>query len=360
MNANKFPRFTERLRISKLEPGSPTLNQVLDSVMGNPLSGAYAKGIRSGVFRNTQGWHAQGEKLATTLVLLDGTDIRTTHFIGSQQKEFDANTRFAGDIGYTPEELKGLPSAFTFLHALRNSAVYLWTDKIHRIAVEMPLPKHTIHPEILPYPSVFFSFETAWTASNPDQRHIVEGETNFILLIHSETHQGIIVVSDLQHTNEELVQHNNHVGGGLIPKMSLTVSVVKYGATFPNDFEHPLSMQPILSMLAFLDTSIIENRRAGFSRASRRELERTTGHNEDWSDPKYLTNIVDLRRKEKRPVKTDDDGEKIARQFQWWTTGHWRNQWYPSKGIHKLKWIPQHLNGPTDKPIREKTYRVIR
>lgn len=357
----------ERMKLSKLSPDSITVNQLLNSVMDNPITDAYRRGImRSKVFRNTQGWHAQAEKLATILVLLVSSDIKTTHFIGSQQQEFNANARFAGDTGYTPEELTGLPMGFPFLYALHNSAVYLWTDKIHRTAVEMPLPKHTIHPEILPYPSVFFSFETAWTASNPDQRHIEEGETNFLFLMHSEVHKGIIVASDLQHTSKEFVQHrdiwnpNGDDEGELIPKMSLTVSILKYGSTFPNDFEHPLSMQPILSMLAFLDTSIIENRRVGFSRATRRELERTTGHNEDWADPKYITNIVDLRYKQKRTITTDDDGEKIERQFQWWTTGHWRNQWYPSKGIHKLKWIPQHLNGPVDKPIREKTYRVIR
>lgn len=44
-------------------------------------------------------------------------------------------------------------------------------------------------------------------------------------------------------------------------------------------------------------------------------------------------------------------GSGIARHSQWTVSGHWRRQWYPAAGIHKVIWIREHWSGPADAPI---------
>lgn len=43
---------------------------------------------------------------------------------------------------------------------------------------------------------------------------------------------------------------------------------------------------------------------------------------------------------------------------QWIVRGHWRNQWYPSEGRHKQRYVPPYVKGPPDKPLRV-TERVV-
>jgi hypothetical protein len=39
-------------------------------------------------------------------------------------------------------------------------------------------------------------------------------------------------------------------------------------------------------------------------------------------------------------------------QVRWTVRGHWRNQWYPSRGEHRPVWINPHVKGPQDAPLR--------
>ncbi|AVP41437.1 hypothetical protein SEA_YARA_103 [Streptomyces phage Yara] len=54
--------------------------------------------------------------------------------------------------------------------------------------------------------------------------------------------------------------------------------------------------------------------------------------------------------------------EQYAREYdhRWKVRGHWRNQWYPSRGVHRPKWIEEHVRGPEDMPLIEKptVYRL--
>jgi len=71
--------------------------------------------------------------------------------------------------------------------------------------------------------------------------------------------------------------------------------------------------------------------------------------------------VVMLRRKETTHHE-HNTGETIERTHRWLVRGHWRNQWYPSMGVHRPKWIPEHIKGPDDKPliVREKIFSVSR
>ncbi|WP_143545761.1 hypothetical protein [Rhodococcus sp. 14-2470-1a] len=43
-------------------------------------------------------------------------------------------------------------------------------------------------------------------------------------------------------------------------------------------------------------------------------------------------------------------GQRVL-DHQWLVRGHWRRQWFPSLGVHKLIWIAEHPSGPSDRPL---------
>lgn len=73
--------------------------------------------------------------------------------------------------------------------------------------------------------------------------------------------------------------------------------------------------------------------------------------------------VIQLRRREM--VRRDDpnvpEAERrraIEYQCRWIVKGHTRNQWYPSEGRHRPKWIKSYDKGPEDKPLKTPTLRV--
>lgn len=55
----------------------------------------------------------------------------------------------------------------------------------------------------------------------------------------------------------------------------------------------------------------------------------------------------------KRPANPQHDGPGSGRVYRhsWIVRGHWRRQWYPSRGEHRPIWINPHLAGPEDAPL---------
>jgi hypothetical protein len=60
--------------------------------------------------------------------------------------------------------------------------------------------------------------------------------------------------------------------------------------------------------------------------------------------------VVTLRRA-KRPTSEDTPVETPDWTHRWVVAGHWRNQYLPSTGTHRLQWIAEHIKGPDDKPL---------
>lgn len=56
-----------------------------------------------------------------------------------------------------------------------------------------------------------------------------------------------------------------------------------------------------------------------------------------------------------RHVKTAASGSEVRpREYRhrWIVRGHWRNQWLPSRGVHRPTWINAHIKGPEDAPVK--------
>ncbi|HEX7088689.1 MAG TPA: hypothetical protein VF192_01055 [Longimicrobiales bacterium] len=79
------------------------------------------------------------------------------------------------------------------------------------------------------------------------------------------------------------------------------------------------------------------------NRASRKRLARLR-HDKDG------VLVVRLRR-EKEARREEGEGA-VEWSCQWPVSGHWRSQWYPSKGEHRQIWIDGYVKGPADKPLR--------
>lgn len=49
-----------------------------------------------------------------------------------------------------------------------------------------------------------------------------------------------------------------------------------------------------------------------------------------------------------------EDAAEAGREYtcRWLVAGHWRQQWYPARKVHRPLWIAPHLKGPADKPLR--------
>ena len=78
------------------------------------------------------------------------------------------------------------------------------------------------------------------------------------------------------------------------------------------------------------------------SRAERRRAQR------DRREPPTVR-VVRIRHAENRP--SIDDENTVRYRVRWTVRGHWRRQWYPSRGDHRPVWINPHVKGPDGAPL---------
>ncbi|HVT77910.1 MAG TPA: hypothetical protein VHD87_12830 [Acidimicrobiales bacterium] len=60
--------------------------------------------------------------------------------------------------------------------------------------------------------------------------------------------------------------------------------------------------------------------------------------------------VVTLRRP-RRPTPDEHLTAAVDWSHRWVVSGHWRNQFLPSTGMHRLQWISDYIKGPEDKPL---------
>ena len=60
--------------------------------------------------------------------------------------------------------------------------------------------------------------------------------------------------------------------------------------------------------------------------------------------------VVRIRHPENRPGPGDLEAERRYR-VRWTVRGHWRRQWYPSRGGHRPVWINPHIKAPDGAPL---------
>ena len=91
---------------------------------------------------------------------------------------------------------------------------------------------------------------------------------------------------------------------------------------------------------------------AKYDRAARRRIQ------QKGKEPPPVR-VISLR----RPVGASAEGESDREyHHQWIVKGHWRQQYYPSRGVHRPVWIAPHIKGPEGAPMLggEKVYAWTR
>ncbi|GAA1159527.1 hypothetical protein [Streptomyces javensis] len=92
--------------------------------------------------------------------------------------------------------------------------------------------------------------------------------------------------------------------------------------------------------------SIATSERVAADRASRRRIQRI--------DRDYGTEVRLIRLRRARTERGTDPAERSgSREYQhrWVVRGHWRDQWYSSRGAHKPIWISPYIAGPEGLPF---------
>jgi hypothetical protein len=103
----------------------------------------------------------------------------------------------------------------------------------------------------------------------------------------------------------------------------------------------------ILTTWLLMGQNLVSSEPVTAPRAARRRIERL----DPVLDP--TVRYIDLRHARTEPSDRPDDDGKGTREYRhrWIVRGHWRNQYYPSRGDHRPIWIDPHLAGPEDKPL---------
>lgn len=229
------------------------------------------------------------------------------------------------------------PDASAFLALLISQATpYLWRGEVHDVARAAPLPAHTIARDCLPMPLMFWSYEAALgEASDPET-------TNWMLL--AEGNQGFVFCHDVVRDSSGTIEYS----GGIIPYQSVWPS--------REQPESDAAVAEILKLCAFLRAPFIDAEPQRLPRPIRREMARAGLPDERQTE---TASVVQLRR---AVTETHGaaHGDGVNWKHQWWVSGHFRAQWYPSQQAHKIIAIAPHLKGPADAPVLEKIYDVAR
>ena len=83
--------------------------------------------------------------------------------------------------------------------------------------------------------------------------------------------------------------------------------------------------------------------------------QRKRAKREEFEDDPFVT-IITLRRHESTG---EGSGEPANYSHRFIVRGHWRNQWYPSLGEHRQKWIGGYVKGPEDAELIVKPTRAF-
>jgi len=290
----------------------------------------YIEHVKGNQSLNTLPEHALGERLYAmmTLALAGRGDIPivTTAFI-----------RAAADYD---RDLFFQRSATGMAIMMNKAQVYLWTDKMEKLADASPLPPHTVSRDVLPMPIMFWSRETRYNAKGPDGR---VHSNNWLLIFHQVDH--MVIAGDLSYHDDESVK--------------IVMDSVNYGLVWPNDYNNDTEVARILKRCAFMASPFVVTDRKRMTHTARRQLERDHGITKEAANEPEC-NVIALRRLKFKTPPQGTGVKGVEWKHHWWVNAHYRAQWYPSLQAHRVKWIAPHIKGDLSKPLLEKVYAVVR
>jgi hypothetical protein len=228
-------------------------------------------------------------------------------------------------------------------YTMMMAVPYLWRGEILEKAESLPVPRHTIPENVLPYTRMYWSYEGCRDtyATNPDTGEHFEMEGDGLLVWYAPP--GYIQAGTLGGSDKE----------GQPTVRLLQTAELRMGSTWPDDYSETeqSSLRPLLAKLSFLNSPYVSSERQRLPRPIRRALAKESAPN---ADP--TIHVVKLREVSAPHGGAGGTGKEF--HHQWWVRGHIRAQWFPSQKGHRLIWIQEYLKGPSGAPIIRKIYDV--
>jgi hypothetical protein len=271
-------------------------------------------------------WEAEAERLMYTVLLAE------------QKVEFN--------MGFDVSPDQRITSRLLVFTNMTLAVTYLWRTEILKKAESLPVPRHTIPENLLPFTSMYWSWEGARddrvTNTETGEQFNIEADGMLVWYMPPGGIQAWSVGTGLN-ADGKTVMH------------AIQTAILRVGTTWPDDYSEgeQNTLSPLLAKLSFLNSPFVSAERERLPRPIRRALKKTTA-----ADTEPPIHVVKLRQ-----TSTPHGGAGATDRelrHQWWVRGHIRAQWFPSMKGHRLIWIREYLKGPSDAPIIRKIYDVQR
>ncbi len=186
-----------------------------------------------------------------------------------------------------------------------------------------------------------------------DAMHIINPDDSGFMFYIRRPEEPVAVVSARAGTMSVSFEDDGLYVNGLVStkadedwgmiKAGLDGSVIEF--VKPDDEEMITTTgQVITFMIAviLIAERFIDVEEAHLPRAERRRLQRVGGAPRRW----VTANLT-----RRASAKNQGDVSSVDWSHRWMVRPHWRNQWYPSLGVHKMKYIHPYIKGPEDKEL---------
>jgi hypothetical protein len=272
-----------------------------------------------------------GQELALAMRRAGGAseEVFQSQCVRVQKLLSDNDMRFTPEIAAQFSEL--LPFCvddLDFAKVIGHAEIVLWDEQIFQAAIcghEVLIGDAP--PPLLPHPPQIWIRDRVYKGT--DECEFLYGVVIRCVLSQIERSWGKLGVQICD------IRTKPDVGLHIVPTDTLLLE------------EHPLEPGDSASLAAilFLRQEWVRTEPVHFARAFRRKYER-----EHREVPAVKTVLL------RRAAKSNDSQSvsQSDREYscQWIVSGHWRRQYYPSKGVHAPKYIAPYPKGPEGKPLR--------